>query len=368
MANVLDRNFDFATNGTVTAAGLHNLIDDTNIYAGLISTQEEKTTVGTADLLLVADSSSIGSPQIVANRTTVYNLFDDALTGGTYANAQLSGNLTYGTATGGRTISTGANITNGTISTLIAGTTTSTAAAITNGTITTALIPTLTAGTTTGTAGIFTSGTVATLNSTTGTIGTLNSTTGTIANLSTTLAGDFTISRGTATLATSGATAGTYGSVTAIPFITVDAKGRITSATTGTFSASPADGSITFAKLSTSTTEADNVASRTARAWVNFNGSGTVAINSDFNVSSIADNNTGDYTVNFSTALANANYAVSFGINSYAANNTAIQCCVHSPSEVGTPTLKTDSQLRIAIGNGGSTGNVDNSNVSVIIL
>jgi len=202
MANVLDRNFDFLTNGTVTAAGLHNLIDETNIYAGLISTQEEKTTVGTSDLLLVADSSSIGSPQIAANRTTVYNLFDDALTSGTYANAQLSGNLTYGTATGNRTISTGANITNGTISTLIAGTTTSTAAVITNGTITTALIPTLTAGTTTGTAGIFTSGTIATLNSTTGTIATLNSTTGTIGNLSTTLTGDLTISAGVATAST----------------------------------------------------------------------------------------------------------------------------------------------------------------------
>ena len=214
MADVLDRNFDFATNGTVTAAGLHSLIDNTDIYAGLISTQEEKTTVGTADLLLVADSSSIGSPQIAPNRTTVYNLFDDALTSGTYANAQLSGNLTYGTATGNRTISTGANITNGTISTLIAGTTTSTAAAITNGTITngtitTALIPTLTAGTTTGTAGIFTSGTVATLNSTTGTIAMLNSTTGTIGNLSTTLAGDFTISQGTGTIGTGFARLGT---------------------------------------------------------------------------------------------------------------------------------------------------------------
>ena len=207
MADVLDRNFDFATNGTVTAAGLHSLIDNTDIYAGLISTQEEKTTVGTADLLLVADSSSIGSPQIAPNRTTVYNLFEDALTGGTYANAQLSGNLTYGTATGNRTISTGANITNGTISTIIAGTTTSTAAAITNGTITTALIPTLTAGTTTGTAGIFTSGTVATLNSTTGTIATLNSTTGTITNLSTTLAGDFTITQGTGTIGTGVVTA-----------------------------------------------------------------------------------------------------------------------------------------------------------------
>jgi len=207
MANVLDRNFDFATNGTVTAAGLHNLIDDTNIYAGLISTQEERTSVGTADLLLIANSSSIGSPQIAANRTTVYNLFEDALTGGTYANAQLSGNLTYGTATGGRTISTGANITNGTISTLIAGTTTSTAATIT-------------------------SGTIATLNSTTGTIATLNSTTGTITNLSTTLAGDFTISQGTGTLGTSGATLGTYGGATSIPVLAIDAKGRITTAST----------------------------------------------------------------------------------------------------------------------------------------
>jgi hypothetical protein len=212
MANVLDRNFDFLTNGTVTAAGLHNLIDETKIYAGLISTQEEKTTVGTADLLLVADSSSIGSPQIAPNRTTVYNLFEDALTGGTYANANLSGVLTVGTVSANRTISTTGTITTGTIPNLTAGTTTSTAATITNGTITTALISTLTAGTTTGTAGIFTSGTIATLNSTTGTIGTLNSTTGTIAtlnsttgtigNLSTTLAGDFTISQGTGTIGT----------------------------------------------------------------------------------------------------------------------------------------------------------------------
>lgn len=46
-----------------------------------------------------------------------------------------------------------------------------------------------------------------------------------------------------------------------------------------------------------------------ARAWVNFNGSGTVAIRADGNVSSITDNGTGDYTVNFSTASADANHA-----------------------------------------------------------
>ena len=47
-----------------------------------------------------------------------------------------------------------------------------------------------------------------------------------------------------------------------------------------------------------------------ARAWVNFNGTGTVAIRSSGNVSSITDNGVGDYTVNFTTALPDANYAV----------------------------------------------------------
>lgn len=46
-----------------------------------------------------------------------------------------------------------------------------------------------------------------------------------------------------------------------------------------------------------------------ARAWVNFNGTGTVAIRASGNVTSITDNGTGDYTVNFTTAMPDANYA-----------------------------------------------------------
>ena len=55
------------------------------------------------------------------------------------------------------------------------------------------------------------------------------------------------------------------------------------------------------------------------RAWVNFNGTGTVAIRASGNVSSITDNGTGDYTVNFTTAMSDANYAamgMSAGFNS----------------------------------------------------
>jgi hypothetical protein len=45
------------------------------------------------------------------------------------------------------------------------------------------------------------------------------------------------------------------------------------------------------------------------KAWVNFNGTGTVAIRASGNVSSITDNGTGDYTINFTTAFADANYS-----------------------------------------------------------
>ena len=45
-----------------------------------------------------------------------------------------------------------------------------------------------------------------------------------------------------------------------------------------------------------------------AKAWVNFNGTGTVAIRDSFNVSSITDNGTGNYTINFTTSMANTNY------------------------------------------------------------
>ena len=52
------------------------------------------------------------------------------------------------------------------------------------------------------------------------------------------------------------------------------------------------------------------------RAWVNFDGTGTVAIRDSGNVSSITDNGTGYYYINFATAMPDANYSVSFGLRS----------------------------------------------------
>jgi hypothetical protein len=47
-----------------------------------------------------------------------------------------------------------------------------------------------------------------------------------------------------------------------------------------------------------------------AKAWVNFDGTGTVSIRNSFNVSSITDRGTGQYTINFTTAMPNANYSL----------------------------------------------------------
>ena len=73
-----------------------------------------------------------------------------------------------------------------------------------------------------------------------------------------------------------------------------------------------------------------------ARAWVNFNGTGTVAIRASGNVSSITDNGVGDYTMNFTTALPDANYSASmqilqnasrvFTVNGLAAGSLRIIC------------------------------------------
>ena len=65
-------------------------------------------------------------------------------------------------------------------------------------------------------------------------------------------------------------------------------------------------GSIVVTGEGNSTTT--NLQQGLAKVWVNFNGSGTVAIRDSYNVSSILDEGTGDYTINFTNSMANSNY------------------------------------------------------------
>lgn len=97
------------------------------------------------------------------------------------------------------------------------------------------------------------------------------------------------------------------------------------------------------------------------KAWVNFNGTGTVAIRASDNVASITDNGAGDYTINFTTAISDANYAVvatagasgtSAGSNRYA---TAI-------SE------QTTTSVRIHVMNHGNAVSADPEFCSVVVV
>ena len=74
-----------------------------------------------------------------------------------------------------------------------------------------------------------------------------------------------------------------------------------------------------------------------AKAWVNFNGTGTIAARDSENVSSLTDNGTGDYSCNFSSAMGNANYAPTFGFDGTAA--AEMRCLESSASRRNTTAL-----------------------------
>lgn len=84
---------------------------------------------------------------------------------------------------------------------------------------------------------------------------------------------------------------------------TVFVSGQAVTATTGNFSGNVTLGSSVLA------TPTGSAPAYLCRAWVNFNGTGTVAIRSSGNVSSITDNGVGLYTVNFTNAMPDTNYA-----------------------------------------------------------
>jgi hypothetical protein len=89
------------------------------------------------------------------------------------------------------------------------------------------------------------------------------------------------------------------------------------------------------------------------RVWVNFNGTGTVAIRASGNVSSITDNGVGDYTVNFTTALTDANYSANVGTApaaGYTISAGAWWGGVSTDSS-GIPVAKTSSAVRIVTAN-----------------
>ena len=103
------------------------------------------------------------------------------------------------------------------------------------------------------------------------------------------------------------------------------------------------------------------------RAWVNFNGTGTVAIRASGNVTSITDNGTGDYTVNFTNALPDTNYAM-VGTSSIADNvASATDSYVH-PRRAGAIYSTTQIRIQTEYNNSGTPTLIDSGIVGVSIF
>lgn len=100
-----------------------------------------------------------------------------------------------------------------------------------------------------------------------------------------------------------------------------------------------------------------------ARAWVNFNGTGTVAIRSAHNVTSITDNGTGAYTINITNAMDDANYAILATSGDGASTNYRVV-------QVSDVTAPTTSAVRVQCltQNSGNPQATDHSRVSVAIF
>jgi len=102
------------------------------------------------------------------------------------------------------------------------------------------------------------------------------------------------------------------------------------------------------------------------RAWVNFNGTTSPGtIRASGNVSSVARNGTGDYTVNFSTAMPNANYAVIGTTNSFGSNETAQSMAVKTSSLTASATLQSTTQVRLNTGFNSALRNGSINNVAI---
>jgi hypothetical protein len=109
------------------------------------------------------------------------------------------------------------------------------------------------------------------------------------------------------------------------------------------------------------TTASGSAPSYSARAWVNFNGIGTVAIRASGNVSSITDNGTGNYTVNMATAMSDANYSMVATAQGVAATYAALACEDHD-------TNKTTSAVVVLTSNRSSGAAADAATVNVSIF
>jgi hypothetical protein len=120
----------------------------------------------------------------------------------------------------------------------------------------------------------------------------------------------------------------------------------------------------------TESTDVTNVINGSAKAWVNFDGL-AISIRDSFNVGSITDNGTGDYTVNFINAMPNANYSLAHMCNAGSlTSGQPAAVSIRSPYNSSTLDSEaiTTTSFRINAGFGNTTVRYDISFISIAVF
>jgi hypothetical protein len=141
--------------------------------------------------------------------------------------------------------------------------------------------------------------------------------------------------------------------------ITINGNGTIGGITAGGLPDGTVDTDMLAANAVTEAKLGSDEQKGLAKAWVNFDGTGTVAIRESYNVSSITDNSTGHYTVNFTTAMPDTNFA-------------ALSTCNYRTTMQTDQTARTTSSVTVSasIGASGSSliSHTDKSIVAVAVF
>jgi hypothetical protein len=129
-----------------------------------------------------------------------------------------------------------------------------------------------------------------------------------------------------------------------------------------------ANGTIAFDTLSTSgqisgtatSVDADYLAYGSAKSWINFNGTGTIAARDSFNSASLTDHGTSDYTHTITTAMSNANFSAHATGDVGTVGDFAVACTYDSTR------ARTTTTISIRIGTtGGAAADTDVASITI---
>ena len=148
--------------------------------------------------------------------------------------------------------------------------------------------------------------------------------------------------------------------------ITLNGTGTVTGVSVGGLPDGIVDTDMVAANAVTTAKLATNPQQGLAKAWIKFDGTGTVSITDSFNVSSITDNGTGDYSVTFQNNMTNANYVVL--ISARAESSSYSQSAVCQIKQSTTPSVSSFTIVRSYQDDNNNAVHYNNSSMMMVAV